>query len=286
MGEGKEESIPIPKEKGIIRKSGKGFHSVNDFARKNLIYAAWSNRYLCDGHYAVNRDFLDFFSLIYVISGQMEFTYEGKTCKVSENEAILLDFRKPHHYRSLTDRMDKWELIFDGNASEAFYNLIVSQWGNVFAVKGRIKGVISQMMTCLDGPLPDDYELSLLFNSLFTYVLMDHQMKQSPSIRKALEYISEHSNESLQVNEIADYVGLSRSYFSRLFAKETGQTPYEYLLETRINNAKQMLALDAISVSTVAEMCGFQNVSHFIRVFREKTGQTPASFRNFFNIGF
>lgn len=284
MAEGKEGTIPIPKEEGIIQKSGKGFHSINDFARKHLIYAAWSSRYLCSSRYTVRRDFLDFFSLIYVISGKMEFVYEGQTMIVSENEAILLDFRKPHYYRSMTERTEKWELIFDGNASDAFYELIVSRWGNVFKVHGRIKGVISQMMTSLDSPLPDDFELSLLFNSLFTYVLMDHQSKQSPPIRKALEYINEHSSDSMQINEIANYVGLSRSYFSRLFAKETGQTPYDYLLESRINKAKQMLALDETSVAMVAELCGFQNASHFIRVFREKTGQTPASFRNFFNI--
>ena len=283
-GRGKAEAIPIYREEGILHKSGKGFHSANEFARKNLIYAAWSNRYLCNDKYAVTRDFLDYFSLIYVISGKMEFVYEGKTTVVSENEAMLLDFRKPHHYHALTDRVDKWELIFEGNATEAYYDMLVSNWGNSFKVQGRVKGVLERMMKELDDPLPDDYELSLLFNSLFTYVLKDHQLKLSEPIKKALDYMNEYSSSPLQINEIANYVGLSRSYFSRLFTKETGQAPYDYLLEVRINRAKQMLALDEIPVSVVAEQCGFVNTSHFSRVFREKTGQPPASFRNFFNI--
>ena len=284
MNRGKEETIPIFKEEGILKKSGKGFHSASEFARKNLIYAAWCNRYVCSRRYAVTRDFLDFFSLIYVIGGKMEFDYEGETFIVSDNEAVLLDFRKPHHYHALTDRLEKWEVIFEGNAAEAFYDLIVKNWGYSFKVQGRIKGTLERMMNELDKPLPDDFEMSLLFNGLFTYILRDHQLMLSDPVKSALGYMSEHAGEPLQINEIADYVGLSRSYFSRLFSRETGQTPQEYLLETRINRAKQMLALDRVPVTGVAEQCGFVNTSHFIRVFREKTGQTPASFRNFFNI--
>ena len=281
---GKAASIPIYREAGILRKSGKGFHSVSDFARKNLIYAAWSNRYQCNRQYGVTRDYLDFFSLIYVIRGSMEFVYEGKTTVVSDHEAMLLDFRKPHHYHSLSDRLDKWELIFEGNAAEAYYELITENWGNAFKVQGRVKGVLDEMMAELDKPLPDDHVLSYLFHALFTYLVKNHQMKLSEPINKALSYMSENASQSLQVKEIADYVGLSRSYFSRLFLRETGQAPYEYLLDVRINKAKQMLALDALSVADIADQCGFSNASHFIRVFREKTGQTPASFRNFFNM--
>jgi AraC-like DNA-binding protein len=284
MDREKDQKIPIPREAGILQKSGKGFHSSNDFVRDNLIYAAWSNRYLCDSHYAVTRDFLDFFSLIYVISGKMEFVYEGETILVSENEAMLLDFRKPHHYHSLSDRLDKFEVIFGGGDAEAYYKLITGNWGYRQSIHGRTKVFLEQMMDELLLPLPDDYTLSLLFHSLFTYIIKAHQLKLSAPIRKALDYINECSSEPLQINEVADYVGLSRSYFSRLFVKETGQTPYDYMMEVRINKAKQMLALDMLSVSDVAEQCGFVNVSHFIRVFREKTGQTPASFRSFFKV--
>ncbi len=284
MDNRKEETISIYREIGILKKSGSGFHSANDFAKKNLIHIAWRGRYLCDSRYKVTRDYLDFFSLIYVIGGKMECVYEGKTVTVSENEAILLDFRKPHQYYSITDRLDKWEVIFEGNVAKAYYDLIEGSWGNVFKVQGHTKNILQQMMKELDEPLPDDYELSLLFSSLFTYIIRDHQMKLSGPIRKALNFMSDNASSSLRINDVADYAGLSRSYFSRLFCKETGQTPYEYLLETRINRAKQMLSLDRIPVSGVAEQCGFVDTSHFIKVFRKKTGKTPASFRNFFNM--
>ncbi|MBQ9168492.1 MAG: helix-turn-helix domain-containing protein [Oscillospiraceae bacterium] len=284
MERGREEQIQLFKEEGILQKSGKGFYTPSEFAVDHLFYVAWVGRYLVDSRYSVTRDYLGYYSLFYVVSGKMKFIYEGKTYYVSENEAMLIDFRKPHYYRAMTNRVDRWEIIFNGREADAFYDLIVGKWGNTFKVHGRIKGILENLLNELDGPLPDDLEVSMLFHMLFTYVVKDRQMKLSEPIRKALDYMTEYATSSLRITEVADYVGLSRSYFSRLFTKETGQTPYEYLLELRINQAKQLLSLTDVQVSEVAEKCGFVNMSHFIRVFREKTGSTPSAFRNFFNM--
>ena len=90
--------------------------------------------------------------------------------------------------------------------------------------------------------------------------------------------------EQVQISEIAEHVSLSRYYFTRLFRKETGRTPNEYLAEVRINFAREMLIEKILPVAEIAERCGFANTSHFTRFFREKTGQTPAAFRKSFNL--
>ena len=93
-----------------------------------------------------------------------------------------------------------------------------------------------------------------------------------------------HYGENIQIGDIAEYVSLSRYYFTRLFRKETGRTPNEYLADVRINAAKEMLTERILSVAEIAEQCGFANTSHFTRFFREKTGQTPAAFRKYFKL--
>ncbi|MDO5702917.1 MAG: AraC family transcriptional regulator, partial [Lachnospiraceae bacterium] len=282
MGKESGKLVPIYKEAGILKKSGKGFHSAGEFACENLIHVAWSDRYLCDSRYEVKRDYLDYYSLIYVISGKMGLEYEGSSITVSENEFMLLDFHRPHHYWSMADRLDKWEIIFSGNATAPYYDLITGNWGCSFKAHGRIKTVLDEMMKEIIRPLPDDYMLSMHFNTLFTYLLKDHRLKLSQPINKALNYMNSSYFEPIQVAALADQVGLSRAYFSKLFVKETGQTPSEYLMEVRINKAKEMLSEDMVTVSEVAERCGFVNDSHFIRVFHARTGSTPAAFRNFF----
>ena len=132
------ERIKILNEKGILEKKGGAFHTPMEFAVENLFYVAWSSRYVCNNLYSVKRDYLDFYSVIWVLDGQMILFYEGKEYTVKKDEAVLLDFRKPHEYRADGNHLDKWEMVFKGNASQAFYERIASRWGNKFKVVGRL----------------------------------------------------------------------------------------------------------------------------------------------------
>lgn len=278
------ERIRILNEKGIIRKSGGGFHSPLPFAVENLYYAAWSSRYECNKLYSVRREFLDFYSIIYVINGQMEVLYEGKRIVVNANEAVLLDFRKPHFYAAASDRLEKWEMVFSGSASEAYYNLITEQYGHLFRVSGKLKGTVEKLMAELEQQFPGDHMVSALIQTMFSYIIRQNSEKVSPPIEEAISYMYNHYGENIQIGDIAEHVSLSRYYFTRLFRKETGRTPNEYLADVRINAAKEMLTERILSVAEIAEQCGFANTSHFTRFFREKTGQTPAAFRKYFKL--
>ena len=276
------EQIRIRNEKGIVEIRGTGFHTPMEFAVEHLIYVVWSNRYICNRLYSVRRDFLDYYSMIYVLGGKMEVDYEGETIIVSENEAVLLDFRKPHQYRTIGDHLDKWEMVFRGNVMDAYYELIAGTWGHSFRVAGRLKETMRRLMEELEAPIPKDHLISQLIFSILCGIVEQNSRRLTPAVEKALAFIYANYNRPLQVGEIADHVSLSRYYFSRLFRKETGRSPNEYVAEVRINMAKGMLAEKELSIAEIAESCGFANMSHFSRFFREKTGQTPAAFRRTF----
>lgn len=284
MGNPERESIGIKNEKGILEKHGAGFHSPMEYAEKNLFYVVWSDRYVCSSLYSVKRDFLPYYSVICVMEGGMELVYEGKTTLVKEGEAVFLDFRKPHEFRTAGARLDKWEMVFDGNASGAFYDLITGQWGYRFLVTGRVKETIRHLMSELAAPVPRDHRISLLIHSMFSGIMDQKATKLSPPIEEALAFMYANYTRQLKISEVADHVLLSRHYFSRLFQKETGRTPNESLADIRINAAKEKLAEEDVSVTEIAELCGFVNTSHFVRFFREKTGQTPAAFRRSFRL--
>ena len=271
-------------EKGILEKSGSGFYNPGDFARQNLFYTTWSDQYLCDEFYSVSRSSFDSYAVIWVIEGKMGFLYDGKQMILGENEGILLDFRNPHYYRSLSSRMVKWEVMIGGNASGAYYDLITGKWGNTFQVQGEVKIILEKMKEELSGLVPDDHQISLLIHKLFVYLAGGRMQKISEPVKKALAYINDNYGKRLQIQEIAAYTGLSRSYFTRLFSSETGQSPYDYILNARIRSAKEMLTGSHLRVSEIARKCGFVNTSHFVKMFREITGQTPSVFRNYFNM--
>ncbi len=272
------------REKGILEISGSGFYNPGEFAKENLFYSTWSNQYLCDEHYSVSRSFFDSYDMIWVMEGKMGFLYEGKQLIVEEDEGILINLRRPHYYRSLSERMVKWEAMIGGNASGAYYDLITGRWGNTFQVRGEIKSVLERMKDEMSGLVPDDHHISLLIHTLFACLAGGKMQTLSEPIKNAVAYINGNYGKHLQIQDIAAYSGLSRSYFTRLFKSETGYSPYDYILNVRVKSAKDMLTRGTMKVSKIAQLCGFVNSSHFVKVFREVTGQTPAEFRNFFNM--
>ncbi len=272
------------REQGILQKSGSGFYNPGEFARENLFYSTWSDRYLCDEYYSVSRNSFDTYSIIWVIEGKMGFLYEGKQMILEENEGILLDLRRPHYYRSLSSRMVKWEVMIGGNAAGAYYDLICSQWGNTFQVQGEVRSILEKMMEELSGLVPDDHQISLLIHKLFVYLARRKVQRLSEPVKLALSYINAKYASRLQIQDIAAFAGLSRSYFTRLFRKETGYSPYDYILNVRIKSAKEMLMGSARKVSEIARICGFVNTSHFVKEFKAITGQTPTAFRKYYTI--
>ena len=95
----------------------------------------------------------------------------------------------------------------------------------------------------------------------------------------AVEYLVTHFNDPALSNEIlADKAKISEVYFRKLFKESFGISPHQYLLETRIRHAKNLLSEHAASVTSIAEACGFSSVYHFCRSFKQFTGQTPKEF--------
>ena len=284
MDQETRERIRINNEKGIIRESGGGFHSPLESAVRHMFYAAWSGRYECNRIYSVRREHLDFYSVIYVLEGQLEVEYEGKILQVRQNEAVLLDFHKPHAYRAVSDRVDKWEMLFKGNESAAWYEMVTGDGDYLFKAAGRLQRTLTGLMEELNAPYPQDHTISLLIHTMFCNMIDQKALTLSPPVEEAILYMNSHYGDNIQIGEIADHVSLSRFYFSRLFRKETGRPPNEYLADIRINAAKEMLTERIHSITEISELCGFTNTSHFTRFFREKTGQTPAAFRSSFNL--
>jgi AraC-like DNA-binding protein/ligand-binding sensor protein len=96
---------------------------------------------------------------------------------------------------------------------------------------------------------------------------------------RALTYIRDHIGEHISLDEVARFVHLSPSYFSRLFKSETGQTFSEHLQTIRIECAKSMLKLEQNSLTQIAEQVGFFDQSHFIKAFKQAVGVTPGLYR-------
>ena len=95
----------------------------------------------------------------------------------------------------------------------------------------------------------------------------------------ALRCIEERYREpGLSNEELAMLCGVSEVYFRRLFTARYGVTPRQFLIDVRVNRAKQLLSEGVLKISAVSEQCGFSNPYHFCRTFRERVGVTPTEY--------
>ena len=98
-------------------------------------------------------------------------------------------------------------------------------------------------------------------------------------LRRVKEFIDAHLDEDLSLPEIAAVAELSQYHFARAFRKSTGLTPQQYLMQQRIERAKQLLAKEDLPLVEVSLRTGFKNQSHFTTLFRKFTKLTPKNWR-------
>ena len=98
-------------------------------------------------------------------------------------------------------------------------------------------------------------------------------------IRTICNYIAEHSAEDLTEAEVAEAAGLSRHYFSRLFARYMQTSFPSYLSAVRVRTAIRLLADEDLSITECAYNSGFQSTTTFNRVFKNMTGFSPREYR-------
>jgi AraC-like DNA-binding protein len=101
------------------------------------------------------------------------------------------------------------------------------------------------------------------------------QLTQNQRINEVVKYINAYFETNLTLLELAQKVNLSKSHLSKLFGKEMGVSVMEYLKNVRLTNAKKMLLSQSLSVTQVAQQCGFNSPSYFTKLFKEKYNQTP-----------
>lgn len=102
---------------------------------------------------------------------------------------------------------------------------------------------------------------------------------RSPLVKACAEYVETHILERIRVKEIADEIGYTENYISRVFKKEMGVSLFEYINRRKIEAAKMILDNSNISIAELSDRLSFANPSYFSAVFKKMTGQTPVEYQ-------
>lgn len=155
--------------------------------------------------------------------------------------------------------------VFDLSEQKDFMNLILDQFcareKTAQQSVSEVAFVVMQIMAFL----PAEAETLI------------HQ--QETLAARIMQWLEEHYSEKFQLDDLANAMGLSRSYTSRIFRQQTGGSLHEYLLTRRIKKSCDLLRGTALSVSAIAQKVGFVEMTYYITCFKKMLGQTPLQYR-------
>ncbi len=138
-------------------------------------------------------------------------------------------------------------------------------------MSGRLYGEL--LGTALAARLVQNYAVSKPALEFKTNGLSQSQLE------RVIDYMKANLTQDLSVLDLATLTGMSESHFSRSFNRSVGIAPYQYLMQQRVERAKQLLEKQSIAISTIALDCGFANQTHLTKVFRQMTGMTPKAYQ-------
>ena len=101
-------------------------------------------------------------------------------------------------------------------------------------------------------------------------------------IRRTQEYIAHHFASNIKIDDIAEFIDISKAYLQRIFHEYTGTTILKTINSVRVERAKQLLMSTSLSVKQICGQSGFRNSQHFIYEFKNTVGVTPSDFRKRF----
>jgi AraC-like DNA-binding protein len=107
----------------------------------------------------------------------------------------------------------------------------------------------------------------------------DKEHIYSKQVTKCIDYILEHLDTRIKIEDLSEVTGLSNSYLSRLFKKETGMAVSRYILVKKIETACNMLSFSDYPIMWISNALAFPSQSYFTKVFTSECGMTPKRYR-------
>ncbi|HIV91560.1 MAG TPA: helix-turn-helix domain-containing protein [Candidatus Eisenbergiella stercoravium] len=184
---------------------------------------------------------------------------------VSETEKILEGIFQNHSSNFSQRVVD--QLLQIGIRFQQNHKVELSEDG----IKEIQKGNMARMKT------QDIYQFLMDYFKKIIECVPEYKASQySLHIRKAVNYIRENYSQDLSLSLMAEYLHISPTHLSRLFRKETGFSFIDYLVNYRIECARQLIINTDLDLKTIAEQVGFHGYNYFLRTYKEKTGHTPS----------
>lgn len=244
----------------------------------------------CESAYGWGPGLRDHYLIHYVISGKGTYRQGEKTYHLQEGDLFIV-----YPYRQVcyeADEKDPWEYTWVGFSGSDVATILrgtdFEEERPILRANGkneRIKKYIMDIYEAKGLSFESAMEMTGRLYLFLAYLVRNS--KNSPFFaqqgyiyaKKAADYIASHYSYPITVEEVADYVGVSRSYLFRCFQDYVNTSPKMYLTEVRIRQACGLLEKSDLSVSAIARSVGFVDGLYFSKAFKKRKGLSPRDYQ-------
>lgn len=222
----------------------------------------------------------------YVTGGGCQITIEGKHFRARAGDWFFIPADTKHSYTDLPgEPFEKYWIHFDLLPDASLSRLLQLP----FAVRGdeETTRLFEQLTRANDANhLADKLHAKILLLQLITQYLeiarkddLPVLAREEQGIDRVLGYIHSHLDQPLHNSLLAQQCHMHPNHFIRYFSKRIGQTPASYVVQCRMDMARQLLIKSDLTVNQIAERVGIPEQSHFARLFRRYYALTPTQYR-------
>ena len=240
-----------------------------------------------DINYYIKRTSSPLFNIEYILKGEGVVINNGTKYNVSEGDVYMLKQGSTHEY--YTGRDNLWEKIWL-NARGTLIDYLLMAYGLSETTVIRNTDISSFLHNILSvnekkelSANQKNSETALIFHKLLQFIYDENvtiTSRPSSEALKLKEYIEANFSQCISIADLAALIFRSESQTIRIFKAAFGFTPYEYLLECRIQNAKLLLKSTNLLIKEIAFTSGFSDEHYFSDIFKRKTGTSPKGYKN------
>ncbi len=252
--------------------------------RQILAYVRSIGIYSVDASYYTEREKFNTFLVLYTISGTGRLTYNNKEYILNPGDSALIDCNRFHRYAADADGHWEFQWLHFNGVSEGAIEAVIEN--GVRYSDPEIKKTLDTLFSlCKEQPPGYDILSSLQLHTLVSqFMLLSRKSgeagRELPAlVINAVNLIEENYAQKITLDDICRHLNISKFYFCRVFHQNMQCSPYEYLLNYRITQAKRWLRTTDYSMEVIAEKVGFGTSSHFIKTFVQRENVTPYKFR-------
>ena len=236
------------------------------------------------------------FLLHFLLEGELSHYLRNQTYIARKNDAVLLNLATPVAYRNESAKpVLFYALWFDGRGMNQVFEELDAASQPVFRNlnRPRLLGILRELIRVIDKEPPWHEPMT---SALVARLLAELFVVRPPAapkvsaqlqpfstsvpVRRVLNRIARRYNRPWTLKEFSAATGVSLHHLSRLFKRETGISPKQFLNRYRVEHAKTLLAETQQAVDQVAQAVGIGNPKYFARLFRQLTGQSPRGYRS------